>query len=90
VLPRRSIFENHRGAADMRGRQIDIHLDTVGDPDEGNIAVDSIILAVEGHCSLYAAGASSGSVHRQRNGEAARRLGVPWRSSLAAYDDPCT
>jgi hypothetical protein len=45
------LFKYQRWSADALAFQVDVHLDAIGDLNEGNAAVHSVILAVEGHSS---------------------------------------
>ncbi len=49
---RRLLLKDYRRPADSLPLEGDIHFDTVGDLDEGNAAVHSVLLAVEGHRPL--------------------------------------
>ena len=52
LLPRRLLLKDQRRPTDSFRLEVDRHLDTVGDPDEGNAAVHPVVLTVEGHCPL--------------------------------------
>ena len=67
-MARWSIFEYHRWPPNTPGRQIHIHLNTIGDSDEGDTAVHAIAFAIAGHCALNPAGTPSSSVDRQQQG----------------------
>ena len=43
-------LKNQGRTADALHLEVDTHLDAVGDLDEGNAAVHSVVLTVEGHC----------------------------------------
>jgi hypothetical protein len=44
------LLKYQRRPANSLAMEVDCHLDTVGDPDEGDAAVHPIVLTVEGHC----------------------------------------
>ena len=45
----RLLLVDQAGAADLVGHEIDVYFDAVGDLDEGDAFVDSVVFAVEGH-----------------------------------------
>jgi len=58
------LLKDHRRPADSLCLKGDSYLDTVGDPNERNAAVHTIVLAVEGHCPFNLAYAFALAVGR--------------------------
>jgi len=50
------LLENRRRSADPLPFQADIYFDTIGDFDEGDVAIHAVVSAIEGHCAVDAPG----------------------------------
>ena len=52
----RLLLKYWRGSANPIPFQADIYFDTVGDLDEGDVAIHAVVFAIEGHCAIDAPG----------------------------------
>ncbi len=50
------LLENRRRSADPLPFQADIYFDTIGDFNEGDVAIHAVVFAIEGHCAVDAPG----------------------------------
>src|ERR1700744_2174413 len=79
--PRLTLFlQVHRGTADAFAKKVTLHLNAVGDLNEGDATVHPVLLAVEGHDPLHLAYACPDTGNRQRQrlrfGDSAYREGT--------------
>src|SRR5271165_3438182 len=60
------LLKDQRRTADALAMEVDIHLNAIGDRDEGNALIHPIVLAVKGHYALNLAYACPLAGNRQR------------------------